>query len=192
MVDFVAYAEDCLLSGRLRLRHERLTDMLNAHDEILLIDVMVERLNEAGVVEVSEVLVRRDEILLVHATGPRGDQARRQRTRQHPLVIGLGRYQVRGYIHALPGSDPLTAIRRRKTMVPLTEATIDYVSAGAHQRRKAGAVVINREKIDVLARAFEEDLETLELPMPMEQGPLVKDFTGNIMGDVTLGDLTLS
>jgi len=99
---------------------------------------------------------------------------------------------VRGYIHALPGSDPLTAIRRRKTMVPLTEATIDYVSAGAHQRRKAGAVVINREKIDVLARAFEEDLETLELPVPIEEGPLVKDFTGNIVGDLTLGDLTLS
>lgn len=185
MVDFVAYAEDCLLSGRVRLRHERLTDMLNAHDEIQLIDVMVERLDAPGAVEVTEVLVRRDEILLVHATGPRGDQARRQRTRQHALIIGLGRYEVRGYIHALPGSDPLTGIRRRKTMVPLTEATIDYVSGGAHQRRKAGAVVINREKIDVLARAFDEDLETLELPMPAEQGLLVKDFTGNIVGDLT-------
>jgi len=182
MVDFVAYAEDCLLSGRVRLRAERLTDMLNEHDEIELVDVMVERLDAPGAIEVREVLVRRDEIVLVHATGPRGQRARRQRTRQHPVVIGMGRYDVRGYIHALPGSDPLTAIRRRKTMVPLTDATIDYLSGGVHQRRRVGAVVINRDQIVVMGHALDEDLETVDLPLPVDQGPLVKDFTGNIMG----------
>ena len=98
-------------------------------------------------------------------------------------MIRMGRYDVRGYIHALPGSDPLTAIRRRKTMVPLTDATIDYQSGGVHQRRRVGAVVINRDQIVVMGRALDEDLETVELPMPVEQGPLVKDFTGLIMGN---------
>ena len=73
MVDFVAYAEDCTLSGRIRLRAERLTDMLNDHEELELVDVMVQSLAEPGVVEVKEVVVPRDELLLVHATGPRGD-----------------------------------------------------------------------------------------------------------------------
>lgn len=105
LVEFVAYAEDCILSGHVRLAADRLTDMLNEYDEIDLVDVMVERLDGLGVVEVKEVLVRREEILLVHATGPRGSQARRQRTRQHPLAMTLGPYTIRGNLHALLGTD---------------------------------------------------------------------------------------
>lgn len=180
MVDFVAYAEDCLLSGRVRLRAERLTDMLNEHDEVELVDVMVERLDAPGAIEVREVVVRRDEIVLVHATGPRGEPERRQRTRQHPVMMGMGRYDVRGYIHTLPGADPLTAIRRRKTMVPLTAATIDFISGGLHQRRRVGAVVINRDQIAVMGHALDMDLDTVDLPMPVD--PLVTDFTGSILG----------
>ncbi len=88
LVEFVAYAEDCLLSGRVRLAADRLTDMLNEHDEFELIDVMVERLDGLGRSRSSEVLVRRDELLLVHATGPRGNHARRHRTREHPVRSG--------------------------------------------------------------------------------------------------------
>ena len=33
MVDFVAFASDCILSGRTAARADRLTDMLNDHEE---------------------------------------------------------------------------------------------------------------------------------------------------------------
>ena len=182
LVDFVAYAADCILSGRVRLAADRLTDMLNQHDEIDLVDVMVERLDGLGVVEVKEVLVLREEILLVHATGPRGSHARRRRTRQHPLAMKLGPYAVRGNLHALLGADPLLAIRRRRPMVPLTDAWIEYVSGGEHERRRVAALVVNRDQIDVIEHALDEAVELPEMPIQSDPGPLVKDFTGHIMG----------
>lgn len=181
LVEFVAYAEDCILSGQVRLHADRLTDMLNHHDEIDLVDVMVERLDGLGAVQVKEVLVRREEILLVHATGPRGSQARRQRTRQHPLAMKVGPYEVRGNLHALPGTDPLLAIRRRRPMVPLTDAWIEYLVAGEHQRRRVAGLVVNRDQIDVIAHALDESVELPDLPVQGDPGPLVKDFTGSIM-----------
>ncbi|MGK2851514.1 MAG: hypothetical protein ACSLFN_11450 [Candidatus Limnocylindrales bacterium] len=187
IVEFVAYAEDCLLSGRIRLAAERLSDMLNDHDEYELIDVMVESLETPEAAEAQAVLVHRDEILLVHAAGPRGSPNRRQRTRPHPVAMQLGPYHVRGYLHALPGSDPLLAIRRRKPMVPITDAWVEFVVGGTHQRRQVGTLVVNREQIDWITTAVDEDIrvpETLDMPVAPGQGPLVKDFTGQIMSDL--------
>lgn len=177
-VEFVAYGEDCVLSGMVRLASDRLTDMLNDHDEYELVDVLVEGLTGDHAVEVREVLVRRDELLLVHATGPRGNLDRRHRTRPHPVAVQLGPYQVRGYLHALPGTDPVQAIRRRKPMVPLTDAWIEFGTAAARQRRRVGTVVINRQQIDWIVPAIDDEIEMPDLPLSAEQGKLLKDFTG--------------
>ena len=181
LVDFVAYAEDRILSGRVRLAAERLTDMLNDHDEYVLRDVLVERLLDASAIEVAEVVVRRDDLLVVHAAGPRGSQARRHRTRQHPLAIQLGPYHVRGYLHALPGSDPLLAIRRRKAMVPLTDARIEWAVGADHHRRRVGALLINREQLDWAVPATGDEVDMPDLPLSTDTGPLVKDFTGQLI-----------
>ena len=138
--------------------------MLNAHDEFDLVDVMVERLDGQGAVEVKEVIVRRDELLLVHATGPRGSQARRTRTREHRLAIRIGPYEVRGDLHAFPGHDPLLTIRRRRPMVPITDAWIEYVAGGERRRRRVGALVVNRDEIDTVALAIDEWVELPDLP----------------------------
>jgi hypothetical protein len=164
LLEFVAYAEDCVLYGRVRLASERLTDMLNTHDEFDLVDVMVERLDGNGAIEVKEVLVRRDELLLVHATGPRGNLARRTRTREHPLAVRIGPYDVRGSLHASPGHDPLMTIIRRKPMVPMTDAWIDYTAGGERRRRRVGALIVNRERIDTVAHAVDEWSELPDLP----------------------------
>ena len=44
LVDFTGFAGDCLISGRLDLRADRLTDQLNAEPEIQLVDVLLEGL----------------------------------------------------------------------------------------------------------------------------------------------------
>ena len=180
-VEFVAYAEDCLLSGHVRLAADRLTDLLNAHSEYVLVDALVERLADGHALEVKEVVVHRDELFLVHAVGPRGDPARRQRTRQHPLAMQLGPYHVRGYFHALPGSDPIAALRRRKPMVPLTEAWVEYQSGQVRQRRRVATVVVNREQLDWVVEAKDEEVELPDLPLDVPAGPLVKDFTGDVL-----------
>jgi hypothetical protein len=181
-LDFVAYGEDCLLAGRLRMAADRLTDMLNDHDEYQLVDVLVERLADGRSVEARDVVVTREDLLLVNATGPRGNQERRHRTRPHGVAIKLGPYHVRGYLHAAHGTDPVAAIRRRRPMVPLTDAWLDYESGGTHQRHHVGTVVVNRDLMDWIVPAPVDEVELPEappdLPIPTKSGPLLKDFTG--------------
>ena len=164
LVDFVAYASDCVLYGRVRLAAERLTDMLNTHDEFDLVDVMVERLDGLGAVEVKAVVVPRDELLLVHATGPRGNHERRTRTREHALAFQVGPYDVRGDLHAFPGHDPLLTIRRRKTMVPITDAWVEYQVGAERRRQRVGGLVVNRDQIDSVTLAVDEWVEVPDLP----------------------------
>lgn len=148
-VDFVAYGEDCILSGRAVLDADRLTDMLNAHDEYLVSGLTVERFDEDTPFELDdEIAVPRDEIVLVHASGPRGDASRRHRTTPQHLAVKMGPYEVRGFLHSLPGADPVEALRRRKTMVPLTNARIEYTMHGERRAVTVDTVIVNREQID--------------------------------------------
>lgn len=180
-VEFVAYGDDVVLSGRIRLDTDRLTDMLNVHDEYLLTDVLCERLADGGAVELREILVQRDELLLVHATGPRGARERRQRTRALPMALQSGPYHIRGYLHTLPGADPIQHLRRRKTMVPLTETWLEYQTGTQRQRRRLSGLIVNRELIDWILPATEEEVELPDMPVAAA-GPLLKDFTGQLFG----------
>jgi hypothetical protein len=148
MLDVFAYAEDCILSGRIALTADRLTDVLNGHDQYTLVDVLVEDLADGHVLERRDVLVARDELLLVQIVGPRGNPERRNRTRQHPLDLQVGPYHVRGHLHALPGSDPIASLDRRHAMVPFTDVVIEHQVDGAVKSRRLSAVLVNRERID--------------------------------------------
>lgn len=147
-VDFVAYALHERLSGRVRLDNDRLSDMLNAHDEFVLVDALAERLPEGGSMVVSEILLRRYELAVVHATGPRGDRAQRLRTETHPLVLRIGRYLVSGRVHTGRGEDPLASLRSRQPMVPLTEAAIEFRVGPDIVREPATGIVVNRDLVD--------------------------------------------
>jgi hypothetical protein len=155
-VDFVAYGEDCILFGRTRLEGDRLSDMLNAHDEYALFGVSVERFDGGPPLEVADVVVPRDELWLVHATGPRGPVARRHRTSQQHVAIKMGPFSVRGFYHALPGADPVASIRRRKTMVPLTGVRIGYTIGTEKREVRVDTVIVNRNQIDWM-EAIEPD-----------------------------------
>ena len=147
-VDFVAYATSERLSGRIRLDAKRLSDMLNSHDEFILVDALAERLPEGGSMIVSEILVRRDELALVHATGPRGDRARRIQTDRHPMVLRIGRYLVSGRLHAGRGEDALASLRSRQPMIPLTDAAIEFRVGPDVVREPASTIVVNRDLVD--------------------------------------------
>jgi hypothetical protein len=147
-VEFVAYAEDGRLSGRIRLDSARLTDMLNDHEEFQLEHVLAERLPDGGTMVIPEFLVRRDELLLVHAAGPRGDRSRRTRTVPGGITVKSGPYLVTGDIHTAPGLDPLDSFRRRKPMVPLTNALIQYRGPDGLVDELASTIVVNRDLTD--------------------------------------------
>ena len=180
-VEFVAYAEDCLLSGYVRLAADRLTDLLNEHEVLELVDVYVQDLAAGTGMQVATIRVDRDELLMVHAVGPRGNRGRRTRMRQHPVGIQIGPYHVRGYIHALPGADPISSFRHRRPMVPITDAWIEYVAGTTRQRRRVGTLIVNRQLVDWIVEANDEEVEMPDIPLSAyPQGPLLKDFTGRI------------
>jgi len=178
-IEFSAYAEDCRLFGHLVLDRDRLTDVLNEVGRLVLVDVMVESLASGEIVEVKELTVDRDELLAVEANGPRGDPNRRTRMRPYPVGVNLGPYLVRGYVHTTPGSDPLLAVRRKRAMVPLTEATIEYQAGGTRLQRRSSTIVFNRELADWIVPSVDEAIEFPDLPI-VPGGLLAKDFTGQI------------
>jgi hypothetical protein len=182
-IEAVAYAEDCILSGHVRLTAERLSDVLNDHDEYEIVDALVENLAGGHALEIRNTLVHRDELLLVQASGPRGNPQRRQRTRQHAITLKSGPYEVRGYIHVIPGSDPIASFRRRKPMVALTDAVITYAVDSVRQERRAAVVIVNRECVDWVAESEVEEVRLFDFPVDMS-GPLIKDFTGELRANL--------
>ena len=180
-IDVVAYAEDCILSGRLPMAAERLSDLLNDNDEFEFVNVMVEDLLGNAPIETRDVVVHRDELLLVVAPDPRGNARRRNHTSKHPIIARIGPYEVRGLIHALPGADPIDSIRRRKPMIALTDAVIDFSIGTTHHRRDASVVILNRDIVDSIAAGQEAKMAMLDMPVG-NPGRLLKDFTGERFG----------
>jgi hypothetical protein len=161
-VDFLAYGEDCLLVGRLRLVGDRLTDQLNAQDEYEIADLVAERLSDGLALEVPTLLIARHELLLVQAVGPRGDATRRHRTRAYPVAAQLGPYRVRGQLHARPGVDPEVVIHRRAPMVPLTEAWVERPLGSERDLHRLGTVVLNRDKMDWVTATWDDSTYWLD------------------------------
>ena len=172
-VAFVAYGEDCILSGRAVLDADRLTDMLNDHDEYLVSGLVVERFDEAAPFELDdEIAVPRDEVFLVHASGPRGDANRRHRTMAQHLALKMGPYKVRGFFHALPGADPVVALRRRKAMVPLTDVRIEYTIHDQRREITVDTVIVNREQVDWVEAVHPSQVEFPEGPKRLVSTPV--------------------
>ena len=164
-IDVMAYGEDCILSGRLPMAAERLSDLLNENLEFELVDVMVEDLVGSAPSQIRDIVVHRDEILLVVASGPRGNPARRNHTRQHPIVARIGPYEVRGLIHSLPGVDPVENLRRRKPMIALTDAVIDFSIGATHHQRQASVLILNRDCVDSIAASQEGRIPATDMPV---------------------------
>jgi hypothetical protein len=158
LIRFMAYGLHHRMFGWVRLRADRLTDLLNAHEELHLAEVEIESLEDGITQPVDDIVIHRRELIAVHATGPRGDQARRQRTRTHPIAIQSGNYLVGGHLHADPGADPMASLAARPAMLPLTDAWIEYWSGGERKHLATGTIVVNRDEADWIRVVTDEDL----------------------------------
>jgi hypothetical protein len=160
LIDFVAYASECLLAGLLRLDADRLTDMLNTTDELELIDVVALGF-DGRIVESDRVVVPRSELVAVKAGDPRGRPSRRHRTRQVAVAAGAGPYVMHGFVHGRPGADPMVHIGRRPPMIPLTDATIAYDRREGRRHDAASTLIVNRDIADWIRLAREDELPRL-------------------------------
>ena len=157
-VRFAAYSAHQRVFGWVRLKADRLTDLLNAHDELHLVDVELESLANGLIGTVLEVVIHRRDLVAVQASGPRGDATRRQATRTHPIAIQAGNYLIGGYLHVPPGADPIESARQRPVMIPLTDASIEYWVHGKCEHQSIGTIVVNRDAVDWMRVVTHEDL----------------------------------
>jgi hypothetical protein len=175
-----AYAADCRLFGEVDLGDGRLVDLLNAVSELLILDARLESLLDDHLVQSPELSVARDELYAVVAAGPRGDIARRLRTRAIKVVVDLGPYQVLGAIHGTPASNPLAGVLRRAPWVPLTDAVITYRRGHELVKDEISTLLVNRSLASSV-RAAEDEAMVLpwEAPgMPRPAAPGALDLTG--------------
>jgi hypothetical protein len=150
---------------------------MNDSTEFEFVDTFLQSLNDSHGLLVRTVVVARDEIFAVAVAGPRGDPARRTRTRPIPIELRVGRYDVSGNIHVVPGTDPIIGFRRRRVMVPLTEATIEFDSPDGRKLCRFGTILVNRDLTDWIAPATRSDVRPPEVIPELEGLGLAKDFT---------------
>jgi hypothetical protein len=160
VIEFVAYARDSLLTGSLRLDADRLTDLLNASDELDLVNAVWVAL-DGRTVQAEDAIVPRSDLVAVKAGDPRGNPAYRHHTRQFAVTAGAGNYVMHGFIHGRPGADPMIHLGRRPPMIPLTDATIIYETADGWHRDEAATLIVNRDVADWLRPAKEDELQRL-------------------------------
>jgi hypothetical protein len=167
LVRFAAYARHERVFGWVRLTADRLTDLLNAHDTIVLVDVDIEDLDDGQTRAADRFVIAVADLVAVQATGPRGDTAHRRRTSTRPVAIQAGQYLIGGHLHAPQGTDPLIALRARPSMVPLTDAWVEYWSGGVRTSQAIGTIIVNRLAADWVQAVTDDDLvEGALRPLP--------------------------
>ncbi len=181
LVGLTVYAGDSLAFGQLALAADRVTDLMNDHDAFELVDTTLQSLDDGHGLSVRDVVIAREEIFAVAVSGPRGDPRRRTRTRPTPVELRLGRYDVSGNIHVVPGTDPITGFRRRRVMVPLTEATIGYDSRGGRVRYRFETILVNTLLADWMAPARRSDVRPPDLVPELAGRGLAKDLTSQLL-----------
>jgi len=180
IVGLTVYTGDSLAFGYVPLSAGRVTDLLNEHEEFEFVDTHLQSLEDGHGLTLRTVVIARDEIFVVAVAGPRGDPKRRTRTRPIPIELRLGPYDVLGNIHVVPGTDPLGSFRRR-TMVPITEATVEWDSPEGRRVAQWATVVVNRLLTDWIAPA-RRDVRPPDLQLvPEADGGLAKDFTPRVV-----------
>jgi hypothetical protein len=160
-VPFAAYAVDCLLRGMLSLPSSRLSDLLNSVDELELRDVVVVGLTDGRYVESSREVIPRSELIAVQAGDTPGDGTgeamRRIRTRGHGTALGAMPYLIHGYLHARVGVDPFIEVGRRRRMIPLTSARIEYPGPDGWRAEPAATLIVNRDLIEWMRPSTEAE-----------------------------------
>ena len=165
IVAFKGYGVDFIVVGRVELTASRLTDMVNEVETIALRDVVLEGLHDMARVAVPDYSIRRDELLAVNGTGPRGATNRRIPTTGHRVQAQIGPYNVLGRLHTTAGDSIHDRLTSRGPMLPLTDATIAYVIGGILEVRDVPTILINR---DLVSWVRDEESHRLVLAPSLE------------------------
>jgi hypothetical protein len=179
-IAFTAFAEDSVIRGELVLEGDRLSDFIPQEGPFQIERVTLEALDDGRIVSAEAATIARSDLIAITASGPRGNKARRVRTRPHPARAQAGPYEIVGYVHAPPSAHPFSGVLRRRVL-PMTSAVIRYRIGGQPVEQEHDALLVNPERIDWLKAATDKELGvagTLELTYKID--PHAKDLTGEL------------
>jgi hypothetical protein len=179
-IEFTAFAEDSIIRGELVLEGDRLSDFISQDGPFEIEHVILEALDDGRSVGVAGTTIARSDLIAITASGPRGNKARRVRTRPHPARAKAGPFEIVGYVHAPPSAHPFSGVLRRRVL-PMTSAIVRYQLGGRAVAQEHDALLVNAEKIEWLEAASDEELgvaNNLELTYKVD--PHAKDLTGEL------------
>lgn len=144
-IDFVGFAEDCRVEGRVDLEDSRLADLLNRRKTITVHDVTLVSTLDGHTQEFDKLDISRDELDIVVASGPRGDPKRRLATKPSGVTVKLGPYCAEGFMHAPPTANPVRSFDRKPAMVAITDAVLEYEFCSEPVSQWFRTLLVNRE-----------------------------------------------
>ena len=124
-IDFVGFADDCRVEGRVDLEDARLADLLNRRKMITVRDCVLVSTLDGHTREFDRLVISLNKLDIVVASGPRGDPRRRLATKPNGAVVKLGPYCAEGFMHAPPTANPVRGFDRRPAMVAITDAVLE-------------------------------------------------------------------
>ena len=86
-IDFLGFAGDCTITGKMTMFGERLSDFMNGQERFRVHHVVLESLEDGHKVAVDSVSIVRDDLYAVVATGPRGAEKQRVAVQPNRLQI---------------------------------------------------------------------------------------------------------
>lgn len=179
-VEFLGFAGDCTITGKITMFGDRLTDFLNGQERFRVHHCEFTSLEDGHVVAMDSMSIEREDLLAVVATGPRGSEDQRRKLEETRMQLSIGPYIILGHLHAAAGVDPMKSILQREPMIPLTNTTIAWTQAGETQVRDLPTIIVNRLQVEWIT-ATEEEASIF--PDAVVRSPyalnLSKDFTGS-------------
>jgi hypothetical protein len=178
-IEFIAFAVDCTVTGKMTMFGERLTDFHTGQERFRVHHLELQSLADGHKAAIDSLSLERSDLLAVVATGPRGNEKQRVALQTNRLQVSIGPYLILGRIHSKPGSDAVTSAMKRDPMIPLTHATIAYEVAGTIVARDLPTIIVNRMLVDWISPTTDAASFFPDVPVrsPFTKN-LVKDFTG--------------
>jgi len=164
-IDFMAFAADCTVTGKITMLGERLTDFLNGQERFRVHHLECESLADGHRATVDSLSLERNDLLAVVATGPRGNQRQRVTLETNRLQVAIGPYLILGRLHSKPGVSAVASVMRRDPMIPLTHATIAYEVAGSIVARDLPTIIVNRLLVDWISPTTEAESLFPDVPI---------------------------
>src|SRR5262249_18524267 len=137
-VDLTAFTGDRRIQGAIPLTDDRLSDMLNSVQRIVLRGAEVTDLANGMPRQTADVTLS---IPVALSTGRRGVEPRRKKPDVHRVRMGVDRYIVTGSLHVPAGwtidpsaRQPSAVLAGRDLLVPLTDGIVAYELDREHVR----------------------------------------------------------